>query len=58
MTALMQAVLEGREENVRLLLAAGANPTIKDRDGEAAVDLTGGVPRIKELLRTGSPGLD
>lgn len=39
-TPLMEAALWGRAENVGILLAAGADKDMKDREGRRAIDFT------------------
>jgi ankyrin repeat protein len=54
-TALMYAASEGEIENVKLLLRYGANPSLKDVDGDTAADFAQhkGHGEIVRLLRQG-----
>jgi ankyrin repeat protein len=52
-TALMTAAAEGQLDVVRLLLSRGADPSVKDEDGDTAMSfaLEKGHPEVAELLR-------
>jgi ankyrin repeat protein len=56
MTPLMMAVVGGHRDVVRVLLAAGADTTLRNRNGESALDeaLKGGITEIIGLLRNTS----
>jgi hypothetical protein len=51
LTALMYAARYGRQEAVTLLLARGANPTIRDNQGRTAAAFTGSSVEAAELTR-------
>ena len=51
LTALMYAARYGRKEAVTLLLARGANPTMRDNNGRTAAAFTGNSPESQELTR-------
>jgi ankyrin repeat protein len=50
-TALMYAAKYGRKEALRILLARGANPAIRDNDGRTAAAVTGNSKDAAELSR-------
>jgi ankyrin repeat protein len=56
MTPLMMAVVGGHRDVVSVLLAAGADTTLRNRNGESALDeaLKGGIANIIGLLRNTS----
>jgi len=56
-TALMTAAAEGQEKVVRVLLSHGADPSLKDKDGDTAESfaLQKGHPVVAELLKNPPP---
>ena len=52
-TALMMASLFGREDMIRLLLKHGANPNLKDRQGNTSIKLAQaqGLSRVVEIIQ-------
>jgi ankyrin repeat protein len=50
---IMFAAAEGRSEVVQVLLEEGANPSLKDKDGEQAIDFAtkGGHSRVTKILK-------
>lgn len=50
-TALLESVHWSRPELMKKLLARGANPLAKDRDGKNAFDLAAGKPALMAVLR-------
>jgi ankyrin repeat protein len=52
-TALMMASLFGREDIIRLLLEHGANPDLKDRQGNTSIKLAQaqGLSRVVEIIQ-------
>ena len=56
-TALMTAAAEGQEKVVRLLLSHGADPSLKDKDGDTAESFATqkGHPVVAELLKNPPP---
>jgi len=52
-TALMMASLFGREDIIRLLLEQGANPDLKDRQGNTSIKLARaqGLSRVVEIIQ-------
>jgi hypothetical protein len=50
-TALMIAAKDGHADIVKLLLANGANPTIKNKNGITALDVSSQYPMIQKLIQ-------
>jgi ankyrin repeat protein len=49
-TPLMLAAKKGAPEIVALLLAAGADPNVKNKNGETAISLTANHPQIQNQI--------